>query len=299
MNNPILNVGSDGMGRWIFPMVDPLLQRAFPHTTIQHDSTKPYNLVIRSNFLNMERSRPYTCPYITWSGELYRVRHLATHAPLLEINTMYVPQISNNIYIPHLVAEVKKTARPDPNLLTDKKYCCSFAFTNPVPMRECLFRQMRSLEPTCYAFGRSCFTSDNPFELPSSNRGENAQKFNTFLFNVGMENNSAPGYITEKIAYAFNSGSIPIYWGDDDTVNDFFNPASFLNVSDYKSPEDAAIAAVEIWRDPQKAQRYLDAPIRLNDRLLAYEAIYDPTAEDSSWMIPFIHRMRDAYPDLS
>ncbi len=280
-------------------MIDPLLQRSFPHTQIQHDSAKPYDLVIRSHFVNQERIRPYSCPYITWSGESYRVRHLATHSPLAEINTMHVPQISNNIYIPHLVTEVKKTIRPEPNLLEDKKYCCSFAFSNAVPMRERLFRQLRSLEPTCYAFGSSCHTMDNPFELPASDRGKNGDYFRPFLFNVGMENKVAPGYLTEKIAYAFNSGSIPIYWGDNDTVNNFFNPASFLNVSEYKSPEDAAATAVEIWRDPRKAQRYLDAPIRVNNFLDAYEAIYVPTTEDRPWMIPFINILRDTFPDLS
>lgn len=287
------------MGRWVFHMIDPLLQRSFPRTKIQHDSTKPYDLVIRSHFVNQERIRPYSCPYITWSGESERVRHLATHSPLLEINTIHVPHIANNIYIPHLIAEVKKTVRPDPNRLQDKKYCCSFAFSNPVSIRERLFRQMRSLEPTCYAFGSSCHTMDNPFEMPASTRDHNDQHFRPFLFNVGMENKIAPGYITEKIAFAFNSGSIPIYWGDNDTVNDFFNHASFLNVSDYKSPEDAAVTAVEIWRDPQKSQRYLDAPIRVNDRLQEYEAIYDSVAEDHAWMIPFINTLRTTFPDLS
>jgi hypothetical protein len=297
MNKPILKVGSEGLGCWGSHMIDPLLQRSFPGSTIQHDPTKPYNLVIRGHFLNQERIRPYTCPYITWSCESERVRHLGSHTPLLEINTTHVPQISNNIYIPHLVAEVKKTVRPDSNLLSDKKFCCSFAFSNHISIHENVFHKMRSLEPTCYAFGDSFHTSDNPFELPSSSRDQNAQKFSSFLFNVGMENKVASGYITEKIAHAFNSGSIPIYWGDDATVNDFFNPASFLNVNEYKSPEAAATAAVEIWRDPQKAQRYLDAPIRINNRLQAYEDIYDPNAEDSPWMIPFIHWLRDAFPD--
>ncbi len=287
------------MGRWVYHMIDPLLQRAFPNTTLLHDVTKPYDLVIRSHFLHRERIRPYTCPYITWSGETYLVPHLATHAPLLEINTIDVPYIPNNLYIPHLVAEVKKTARPEPNSIAEKKYCCSYAFFNQVPIREHLFRKMRSLEPTCYAFGRSCYTSDNPFSMPASERDHNDKHFRPFLFNVGMENKIEPGYITEKIAFAFNSGSIPIYWGDDATVHRFFNPESFLNVNDYKSPEDAAIAAVEIWRDPQKAQRYLDAPIRLNNQLTAYEAIYDPTAEDQPWMIPFIRTLRNAFPDHS
>jgi hypothetical protein len=89
---------------------------------------------------------------------------------------------------------------------------------------------MRNLEPTCYAFGSSCFTPDNPFVTPISDFPNNYKIFNQFAFNVAMENTIAPGYITEKIGNAFKSGSVPIYWGASE-INEFFNPQSFINVS--------------------------------------------------------------------
>jgi len=155
---------------------------------------------------------------------------------------------------------------------------------------------MRKYERTCYAFGRSCFTSDNPFPAPAAARKFNSTAFNEFAFVVAMENAVLPGYLTEKIGYAYNAGAVPIYWGDTTTVSDFFNPASFLNVADYMSPETAATTAVQIWRDPQKLQRFLDAPIRVNDRLAEYEAIY---TEYRPWQEPMVSALKEAFPDLS
>jgi hypothetical protein len=110
-----------------------------------------------------------------------------------------------------------------------------------------------------------------------------------------MENMVAPGYITEKIGFAFKSGSIPIYWGAPE-ITDFFNPASFVNVSDYTSPEACGAAAVQIWRDPQKMQPYLDAPITLNSKVDDYLAVY---REYRPWQKPFVDLMRSAFPDLN
>jgi hypothetical protein len=110
-----------------------------------------------------------------------------------------------------------------------------------------------------------------------------------------MENTVAPGYITEKIGNAFKAGSVPIYWGTSE-INDFFNPASFVNVSDYTSPEACGSTAVQIWRDPQKMQPYLDAPITLNSKVDDYLAVY---REYRPWQKPFVDMMRSAYPDLN
>jgi hypothetical protein len=109
-----------------------------------------------------------------------------------------------------------------------------------------------------------------------------------------MENSVKPGYLTEKIGHAFASGSVPIYWGDTETVNDFFNPASFLNVSDFASPAAAGEFAVQLWRDPQKLQPYLDAPVVVNNRLADYK-----TAEMRPWKMPIYNVMKETFPDIS
>ena len=288
-----LRVGSDGKGSWSARFMEPLLQRTFPNTQILFDVKDSPDLIIRSHFTGIERAAPYTCPYILWSGESRPVQPVGSHAPLFELNTFHCNR-PNSVYFPHLFAELCETKRPSE--LKPKKYCCSYAYSNPVLERELLFRKMRSLEPTCYAFGRCSITHDNPFDAPIGKRGQNAEFFVDFAFNVAMENAIAPGYMTEKIGFAFLSGSVPIYWGDTETVNDFFNPAAFLNVREYTSPIVAATTAVQIWKDPQKLQRFLDAPITLNNRLADYEAIY---TDYRPWQKPMVDSLRDAFPDLS
>jgi hypothetical protein len=286
-----MNIWSEGMGSWSYHFMIPLLSRTFPNTPITTDQSRPPNLVIKSNF---GEPMTYTCPYICWSGESYFVSQ-KEYPPLFEFNTILSDR-PNSIYFPHLFGDecMKHGSIKRPES-TPKPWCCSFAYSRGVSQRESLFRSMRDLEPTCYAFGQSCFTHDNPFVLTRNDRTRNASKFNQFVFNVAMENTVAPGYITEKIGNAFNSGSIPIYWGAPE-INDFFNPASFINVSNYANPEACGIAAVQIWRDPQKKQPYLDAPITLNSKVDDYLAIYK---DYRPWQKKCVDILRETYPDLS
>jgi hypothetical protein len=50
-----------------------------------------------------------------------------------------------------------------------------------------------------------------------------------FTFNLCPENGLYPGYYTEKIPEAFNSGCLPITWADENISVDF-NPTAFLNL---------------------------------------------------------------------
>ena len=288
-----LNVGSDGMGSWGFGIVDPLLWHTFPHTQITHDPTRPSDLVVLSHFKTAEHI-PFTCPYITWSGEAYRVSHRPAHSsPLLEINTAHHAGINNSLYFPHLITEVPNTQRPTPNCA--KKWCAAYAFGHAVPQREHLFRSMRARESTCYSFGRCSPTADSPFSLSRNDRAQNGKAFRAFGFVVAMENSVVPGYVTEKIGHAFNAGSVPIYWGDRAGVESFFNPDAFINVLDYPTIDKAAESIVEIWRDRQKLQKYLDVAEVGTPMLRDYEAIY---TEYRPWMAPFVNRLREAFPDL-
>ena len=286
-----MNIWSEGMGSWSYHFMLPLLQRTFPNTKITTDHSRPPTLVIKSHF---GEQRNYTCPYICWSGESRYVPH-KHYPPILEFNTI-LSNRPNSLYFPHLFGDdcMKDgiIQRPVPN--PQKIWCCSFAYSNRVSQREQLFRKMRSLESSCYAFGPSCFTNDNPFVLTRTDREKNADRLNQFAFNVAMENTIASGYITEKIGNAFKSGSIPIYWGANE-INDFFNPASFINVANYASPEACGQAAVEIWHDPQKMQPYLDAPITLNNTVEDYLAVY---TEYRPWQKLFVDVLRDTFPDL-
>jgi hypothetical protein len=282
------------MGSWSYGFLDPLFQRTFPHTRIVHDDRRAPDLVVRSHFTRMEQLSAYSCPYITWSGEVPPVALLSDRAPLFEVNTAQSGR-PNEVWFPHLVAEIERTDRPTV-IASPKRWCCAYAFTARIPEREQFFRALRAREPTCYAFGPSCKTHDNPFEVLRSSRQQNGSHFKEFAHCVAMENCVAPGYMTEKIGFAYLAGTVPIYRGDTATVNDFFNPASFINVSDFPSLEAAADHVVETWRDPQKLQKYLDVPVTLTDRLRDYEAI---RTEYRPWQKPMVDALREAFPDLS
>lgn len=290
-----LNIGSDGMGSWGYGLVKPLLARTFPNTDITYDKDKSFDLVVRSHFQRIEPTQNYTCPYITWSGEAYRVNSRPDYSPLIEINTAY-HNIPNSLYIPHLITEIYHTERPVSH--TKKNYCCAFAFSNRVSEREQLFIGMRKREPTCYSFGASVPTRDNPFSLPHNERGKNGEIFKKhgFGYVIAMENSIQSGYITEKIGHAFLADSVPIYWGDSSAISEMFNPESFINVLDYPTIDKAAEAAVHIWNDPQKYQKYLDAPIIVNNKLADLEAIY---TEYRPWQKLFVDTLRDTFPDHS
>lgn len=292
---PCLVVGSEGMGRNAKLFLGPLLERTFPHTTIMWDNSQAANLVIRNHFFWEEPQRKEydNVPYITWSGESHPVIPRWESQPILELNTCLTGR-PNEVWFPYLLVEIPRVTRPLLN--PPKRWCASYAFSHRVPERERLFWSMRDREPTCYGFGESCRTTDNPFELPISRRNQNGSTFTEFAFNVAMENKIAPRYLTEKIGHSFLSGSVPIYWGDRTAVEDFFNPASFVNVLDFVSPDAAGAYCVELWRDPMKLQPYLDAPIRLNNRLADYEAVrtaYRP------WQKPIVDVLRDTFPDFS
>jgi len=91
------------------------------------------------------------------------------------------------------------------------------------------------------------------------------QTYSQYQFVFAMENCQKPGYITEKIVNAFNSGAIPLYWGDDATVNKIFNKNAFVNVGDFKSLEDAAIYIEKLSQDHVRMQAIHEAPLFNNN----------------------------------
>jgi hypothetical protein len=57
-------------------------------------------------------------------------------------------------------------------------------------------------------------------------------------FSIAMENSYFPGYNTEKITDPLVARSVPIYKGDP-RIAETFNPLAFINLSDFKSDEEA------------------------------------------------------------
>lgn len=78
-------------------------------------------------------------------------------------------------------------------------------------------------------------------------------------FYIAFENQSWPGYVTEKIACAMQGGAIPIYWGDPGVVKEF-NPKSFVNVHDFKDMDAAIDHVLKLAEDPAAMRAMLAEP---------------------------------------
>ena len=88
-----------------------------------------------------------------------------------------------------------------------------------------------------------------------------------YKFTIAFENNSASGYVTEKIYNPILVGSIPIYWGAED-IEDYFNPRCFINCRRYKNFAGVIKKIKEIDNNPELYQSYFQEPAILKDSKL-------------------------------
>src|SRR5262249_24450240 len=89
-----------------------------------------------------------------------------------------------------------------------------------------------------------------------------AEKLNfirPYKFTIAFENESHPGYTTEKIYEPMLVNSLPIYWGDP-LVHRDFNPASFLSFYDYGDQDALIDRVIEVDRNDELYLNYLQQP---------------------------------------
>jgi len=87
-----------------------------------------------------------------------------------------------------------------------------------------------------------------------------------YKFSIAFENESYPGYITEKILYAMLTNAIPIYWGNPEIGKDF-NTRSFINCHEYKNFNEVVERVIEIDSDQNLYRQYLAEPYYLDNRI--------------------------------
>lgn len=85
-------------------------------------------------------------------------------------------------------------------------------------------------------------------------------------FTIAFENESHPGYATEKIIEPLLMGSIPIYWGDPQ-IEDDFNPECLINVHRFSSFDAVVDRVLEIDRSDDLWRKYITSPIFRHDTM--------------------------------
>jgi hypothetical protein len=101
---------------------------------------------------------------------------------------------------------------------------------------------------------------------PVGNKGEFIEKYK---FTLAFENNSYPGYTTEKIVEPIFRGSMPVYWGNP-YVSEDFNTKSFINWHDFGSDEAVIERIIELDNDDAKYQEVYVEPFFNGNKLSTF-----------------------------
>ncbi|HEX6961632.1 MAG TPA: glycosyltransferase family 10 [Lacipirellula sp.] len=147
-------------------------------------------------------------------------------------------------------------------ILAQKSGFCNFVYSNPrCKLRIKFFEKLSKYKRV-----------DSGGRLMNNIGGPVADKLaflRRYKFTIAFENDSYPGYTTEKIAEPMLAWSLPIYWGNP-LVHLDFNPRSFLNYFDYGSLDDLVDRVVELDRDDELYCQYLREPWHHGNVVNAY-----------------------------
>jgi hypothetical protein len=217
----------------------------------------------------------YTCPRIFFTGEAgfpnwrecdYAMTFHQLHDPRNLRLPLYVIYASPGHLLNLSIANpgpLPATPEPAEQVLTRKTRFCAFVVGNlhKTEKRREFFHRL-SQRKQVDSGGRALNNIGGP--IPNGPLAK--QVFlRPYKFNLCFENQSLPGYTTEKIYEAFLARCIPIYWGNPH-IHEEFNPKAFLNYFDFPS-EDALIERIlEIDANPALHLEYLRQPIFPNNQ---------------------------------
>ena len=223
------------------------------------------------DMLNIRKRWGFYSFLLMITGEYYPPPMLNT-----DYNISFSPDSKNNFYlglIPlNLYFEDLLSCQIPPFIKNNKEYpkkrFCSFIYSNSntqlfpdVEIRNKFYNMLSEYKQV--DSGGDAMNNTNELKDIEENLNNNylakMDFTKNYKFSITFENTSGAEYLTEKIWHAFLAGSIPIYWGCPN-VNDFFNPASFINCHEYASFSDVIDKIKEIDNDPILYAKYLNAP---------------------------------------
>ena len=139
---------------------------------------------------------------------------------------------------------------------------CAFVVTNPRnPIRNQAFHDLSTYKPVDSA-GRLFNTMGSSIFAGLGGGGGELLKhefLKNYRFCLAYENDSTPGYTTEKLLHAKAAGCVPIYWGDPLVGRDF-NEAGFLNASGCKTAQDLKQLVAEVDSNPERFAEIASVP---------------------------------------
>ena len=178
---------------------------------------------------------PYWMEMLDWSHEGISGNSNPRYGELLQISTLLSPL--GDRYL-------------------NRNHSCAILSSHLREPRGSLFSALEKIIPT-QGFG-AFFNKDIKDHHSSGFFKKDILK--EFSYNLCPENGLYPGYYTEKIPEAFNSGCLPITWADENISADF-NPKAFLNMQPLFKNNFQDLSA--IFSDKEKIESFQSQPLLL------------------------------------
>lgn len=164
--------------------------------------------------------------------------------------------------------------------IKNKKFC-SFIYTNvnPVKRKEIFWKLNSYKRVDSNLYNRNIYI-DSYINGGSVTK---IRKASEYKFSFAMSNHyykdnnlgfNLPGFVDEKMFESFFSGSLPLFYGNDE-ITDIFNEKSFVNWHTYNNDDDFINKIIELDNNDDLYLEYINQPPILNlDKLK-----FDETAE--------------------
>ncbi|MEI6884482.1 MAG: glycosyltransferase family 10 [Bacteroidota bacterium] len=151
-----------------------------------------------------------------------------------------------------------KPKDPEQIISQKKKFCC-FIVSNPFnKIRNTFFHELSKYKQVDSG-GRFL----NNLGHVVSNKSDFLKEYK---FAITFENESYPGYTTEKIFEAMQVNTIPVYWGNP-FISSEFNTRSFINCHDLPDFKQAVDQIIRIDNDDALYARYLNEPYFIENKV--------------------------------
>jgi len=203
--------------------------------------------------------RKYKCIKIFYTGENVRPDFWQCDFAF----SFDYPETPRNYRLPlyALYDDPLKLLKKNPinDILRAKTRFCNFVYSNPNAKKRIRFFKLlnkyKKVDSGGSVLNNLGYKIQNKREFISS-----------YKFTISFENESYPGYSTEKIFEPMLESSIPIYWGNPLVTRDF-NSKSFINVHEFDSYEDVIEQIIKIDQDHDLYIQYLSEPFFINNQI--------------------------------
>ena len=141
-------------------------------------------------------------------------------------------------------------------ILKPKNKFCATIFSNPISSRIEAFEklsQYKQVDGYGMLFGNYSQGELDKYQILSN-----------YKFSICFENKSYPGYYTEKPFHAKTSGTIPIYFSDEQISNDM-NEKAFINYGDFDSMDSLVKYVKKVDQNDELYKSYADQPLFKNN----------------------------------